>query len=185
MVWELGDPTVTLPNVTLGGVNDSAAWIPFPVTGITALVPWVVETVTFPVTLSLAEGLNVRFIEACCPGVKVIGVEIPLAETSFAATLTCDTVTLELPLFVIVTLLLLALPALTLPKLRLLGLEEIVSDAACPVPASVATFGELGASLATLTVPARLPAVVGANSTLKVAVFPAAIVVGVFRPLAL
>ena len=143
------------------------------------------ETVTFPVTVSLADGSKIRFIEARCPGANVIGVEIPFAETSLAATVICDSVTLELPLFVIVTLLVVALPALTLPKLRLLGLEESVTDAAWPVPVSVATFGELGASLEMLTFPARLPAAAGAKSTLNVAVFPALIVVGVFRPLAL
>lgn len=136
-------------------------------------------------TLSAVEGLNVKFSEAFFPGASVIGVEIPLADISFAFTTTCDRVTLEFPLFVIVTLFELELPAFTLPKLRLFGLGDIVTDAEAPVPVTLATFGELGASLEMLTLAPRLPAVVGANSKLNVAVFPAPMVVGVFKPLAL
>ena len=176
---------MTFPKATLEGVNASAACTPLPVTGMTELVPCVVATVTFPVTLSLADGRNVRLSEAFCPGVKVMGVVIPLAETSLAETVTSDSVTLELPLLVMVTLFELAVPALTFPKLKLLGLGEIVTEAASPVPLTVATFGEVDALLETVTLPLRLPAVNGANSKLKVAVLPTPIVVGVFNPLAL
>jgi hypothetical protein len=134
---------------------------------------------------SLADGLKARFKEVFCPGVSVIGMVIPLADTSLAVTVTRDSVTLELPVFVIVTLLELVLPAFTFPKVRLLGLGEIVTDATNPVPENVTTFGELGASLEMFTLPVRLPAVVGAKSKLNVAVFPTPIVVGVFKPLTL
>jgi len=129
--------------------------------------------------------LKLRLKEAFCPGVKVKGVEIPLADISLAVTVTCDRVTFELPLLVMTTLLELVVPALTVPKLRALGLGEIVTEAAIPVPVTDALFGELGALLETMTLPARLPAVEGANSKLNVAVFPALIVVGVLNPLAL
>lgn len=86
---------------------------------------------------------------------------------------------------VTVTLFELELPALTFVKLRLLGFEDNVTDAAVPVPLSASTLGELGALLAMLTVPLRLPAVVGANRTLNVAVPPAAMVAGVTSPLTL
>lgn len=151
----------------------------------TALVPCVVDTVTFPVTLSEAEGLKAKFKDAFCPGVRVIGVEIPLAVTSLALTVTWESVTLEFPLLVMVTLLELELPALTLPKLTLLGLGEIVTKLATPVPVRVAEFGELGASLEMLTLPPRVPAVAGANRTLNEAVCPTPRFVGVFKPLAL
>ncbi|HEY4978236.1 MAG TPA: hypothetical protein VII25_03640, partial [Candidatus Acidoferrum sp.] len=147
IVCVFGAPTVTFPKLTLEGVSVTPAWTPLPLTGITALDPCVLETVTFPVTVSAAEGLNVKFSAAFCPGVNVSPVAIPLAFTSLAFTLTCEIVTLALPLFVIVTLLELELPELTLPKLMLLGLGDIVTDAATPVPLTATTFGELSASL--------------------------------------
>ena len=67
----------------------------------------------------------------------------------------------------------------------LLGFDESVTVAAVPVPLKDRTFGELGALLVMLTVPVRLPAVVGSNRTVKVALLPAAIVAGVTSPLTL
>jgi hypothetical protein len=145
----------------------------------------VLVTVTLPVTVSADFGLNVRFIDAFCPGAKVMGVVIPLMTTSFAFTLISAMVVLKFPLFVSVTLFVLELPALTLAKLKLVGLAEIVTAAATPVPLKATVFGEFGALLAMVMLPPKLPAVVGANSTLNVAVLPIAIVVGVLSPLTL
>ena len=58
-------------------------------------------------------------------------------------------------------------PVLTFPKLRLAVLSESVCVVAMPVPLKAKTADELGALLEMLTVPVRLPAVVGANATLK------------------
>lgn len=102
---------------------------------------------------------------------------------SFAFTLTCEIVTLEFPVFEIVMPLELELPAFTFVKLRLEGLAVSVTDPALPAPLKGSTFGEFGALLTRLTVPARLPAVVGAKSTLNVVLLPAPIVTGVARPL--
>lgn len=102
--------------------------------------------------------MKLRLKEAFCPGARVVGVEIPLAEISLAVTVTCDRVTLELPLLVITMLLELVVPALTFPKLRLLGLGEIVTEAAIPVPVTDALLGDVGALLEMLTLPGRLPA---------------------------
>ena len=142
-------------------------------------------TVAFPVTVSETAGLKVRLNTAVCPGVRVLGVVIPLAVTSVAVTVIWEMVTLALPLLVSVTVLALELPALTFPKLKLVGLADIVTVAATPVPLNDTIVGEFGALLAIVTLPVRLPAVVGANRTLNVAVPPAAIVAGVFKPLAL
>ena len=84
---------------------------------------------------------------------------------------------------VIVTVLELELPALMLPNARLDGFAVRPADAATPVPLRATTVGEFGALLVMLTLPERLPAVVGANKTLNVAVPPAASVAGVVRPL--
>jgi hypothetical protein len=59
------------------------------------------------------------------------------------------------------------LPALMLPKARLVGLVVSVTAAATPVPLKVTFVGELGALLEMLTVPLKLPEVVGANFALK------------------
>jgi hypothetical protein len=52
---------------------------------------------------------------------------------------------------------------LILVKLKLAGLAESVKVAAMPVPLRVTAVGELGALLVMLTLPVKLPAVVGAN----------------------
>jgi hypothetical protein len=120
-----------------------------------------------------------------CPAVKVTGRVKPLVVVSVALTVTCEMVTLEVPLLVSVTLCELELPALTFPKLRLVGLAVNVKLAATPVPVKDIVAGEPGALLVTVTVPGRFPAVVGANSALNAAFAPAASVVGVARPLML
>ena len=179
------DPTVTFPKLALVGVIVIAGCSPDPLTGITAAAPCEVVTVIFPVTFSEAVGLNVTLITALPPAAIVVVFETPLAEKSFAFTLTWDTVRLVFPLFVKVTFCEFELPAFTLEKLTLVGFAESVTVAAVPVPLTAKTFGELGALLAILTVPLRVPAVVGANKTLKVVLLPAASVAGVTRPLAL
>jgi hypothetical protein len=185
IVCEFGSPTVTFPKFTLEGVMVTPACTALADTGMTALDPCELVTVTLPVTVSADFGLNAKLIAALFPGASVTGVVIPVAVTSFAFTLTCEIVMFEFPLFVTVTLLVLELPAVTLPKLTLDGLAEIVTDAAIPEPLNATAFGEFGALLAMDTLPLRVPAVAGANSTLNVAVLPAAIVAGVLSPLAL
>jgi len=68
-------------------------------------------------------------------------------------------------------------PVLTFPNARLVPLNESVCETATPVPLNATVVGELGELLTMLTEPARLPAVVGANTALNVALAPAAIVV--------
>ena len=105
--------------------------------------------------------------------------------TSFALTVTCEIVTLAVPVFVRITLLELVVPALTLPKDRLVGFAESVTVPATPVPVKATVAGDPGALLVIVMVPGRLPAVAGANRALNVAVAPAAIVLGVVSPLKL
>jgi len=130
-------------------------------------------------------GLKATLITALCPAPKASPFAIPLAVKSFALTVTCEIVTLVFPLFVMVTFWELELPTLMPVKLKLVGLAESVTVAAVPVPLRATAFGELGALLVMLTLPVKLPAVVGANRTLNVAVPPAEIVAGVISPLTL
>jgi hypothetical protein len=118
-----------------------------------------------------------------CPGANVSGVVIPLTLKPLAFIATCETVKGILPLLLIVTVFELELPAFMFEKLTLAGLGDNTAEAAVPVPVSDNTLGELDAFDAMLTVPARLPAVVGAKSTLNVTLAPAGIVAGAARPL--
>jgi len=90
-----------------------------------------------------------------------------------------------LPLLVKVTDWVLELPALMFPKLTLAGVGVMVTDAATPVPDSATPAGELGALLAMVMEPVRVPAVLGANSALNVVLCPAAMFAGVDKPLTL
>jgi hypothetical protein len=184
-VCEFEEPTETLPKLTVEGVKLNAGWMPLPLTGITALAPCELETVTLPLTLSELVGLNVKVNTAFCPAGKIKGVVMPLVLTSFALTLVCEIVRLEVPVLVNVTFWELELPALMFPKLMLAGAGVIVTDAATPVPLSATVAGEFGALLATLIAPVKEPAVVGANSALNDAVCPAARLTGVSNPLTL
>jgi len=115
----------------------------------------------------------------------VTGIVTPLVLVSFELTVNCEIVTFTFPLFVKVTLLELELPALTLPKATLFGLADSVTDAATPTPLKATVAGEPGAELDIVTVPPRLPALVGANTALNVALPPTAKVLGVESPLTL
>ena len=110
---------------------------------------------------------------------------IPLVFTSFALVVICEIVTLVFPVLVTVTLLELELPALMLPKASCPGFAVSVKDAATPVPLKATLVGELGALLEIVTVPARLPRAVGANSAMNDVLCPAASVAGVVSPITL
>jgi len=74
-------------------------------------------------------------------------------------------------------------PSTTLPKLKLAG--ETLNPACVPVPLKATEVGEVTALLAMLTVPFRVPAVVGANTAVNVAVPPTPTVAGSAKPLTL
>ena len=85
--------------------------------------------------------------------------------------------TLVLPVLVIVSFFVDEDPVFTFPKAKLAELKERVCVAATPVPLNATVAGDVAALLTMLTVPARFPAVGGANTTLNVAVAPTATVV--------
>jgi hypothetical protein len=151
----------------------------------TVLAPCEFVTVAFPLTCSEASGLKVTFSVALCPALTLSGVVIPLAEKSFPLTLICEMVIVTLPVLAMVTLFELELPTLTEVKLKLLGVVDMVTVPATPVPLSATTVGELGALLEMLTLPDSTPAVFGANTTLNVALWPADNDAGVLGPVIL
>ena len=185
MVWESVVPTATLPKLKLDGVMLNPACTPVPVTGMTALAPCVFETVTLPLTFSLAVGSKLTVIDVAWEGVRVTGVVIPETTTSFALTVTWEMVMLVFPVFVMLTFCEPELPTFTLPKATLDGLGVIVIVAATPVPVKETVAGDPGALLAMLTVPDSAPAVVGENSAVTVVLCPTATVAGVVNPLIL
>jgi hypothetical protein len=144
-----------------------------------------VETVTFPVTFSDAVGLNETSSVVFCPETSVSGVVKPLSVKSFALTEISEIVKLTFPLFVIVTVLELDVPAFKLPNARLAGLAVSPADAATPLPLRATVSDELGALLKMLMLPLTLPAVLGAKEAVNEALAPAAMLVGVLRPLTL
>lgn len=81
-----------------------------------------------------------------------------------------------------VSCMLLVLPVCTVPKLRLDGLG-VKAPAVTALPDSVHVMGVAEAVDVRLTVPEALPAACGANVTVKLALWPAATVAGVVRPL--
>ena len=110
---------------------------------------------------------------------------MPLAEKSFAFTVTCEIVRLVFPVLAMVTLLELEPPTLTEEKLKLVGVAVMVTVAATPEPLRPIVVGELGALLEIVTAADSVPALVGANKTLNVALCPAPSDAGVLKPLTL
>lgn len=76
-------------------------------------------------------------------------------------------------------------PTVTLPKLMLVGLTLSADADVTPFPVSDTVVGVLLALLTIEILPVELPAVVGANFTLKVMLWPAATVSGRESPLIL
>lgn len=179
------EPTVTLPKFALEGVRLIAGCRPVPVTLTTVFPPREFVTVMLPETFSWAFGWNDTLSVCVCPGVNVTGVVTPLAVTSVALTVICEMVTFPVPPLVSTTFLELVVPALTLPKARLVGFADRTTVPETPVPVRAIVEGEVGALLVIVMVAGRLPAVVGAKVALKVALAPAAIVLGVANPLKL
>ena len=73
-------------------------------------------------------------------------------------------------------------PTVTLPKVRDVGLELSCPGVAVPLPDRETVRLGFEASDVTVTVPVALPAVLGANFTLKVVLSPALSVVGAVDP---
>jgi hypothetical protein len=139
-------------------------------------------TVTDPATLPVADGANITFNTAVCPGVTVVLAPAPLAVNPAPVTTTLEIVTFAFPVFVSVTPSELLLPTSTLPKFRLLVLALSVVVDAMPLPLVAIASGVLGALLTSEIEPVAFPADVGANTTLNVAFWPAAMLIGNARP---
>jgi hypothetical protein len=141
--------------------------------------------VTLPFEVPLTVGANVTVSVALWLGVNIKPEPTPLGVNAEPATLALEMVMFVFPLFVNVVVSELLVVKSTTPKGKLVGLASSKAIAALPVPVNGIARGELGASLISETDPLTAPAVVGANTTLKVVFPPAAITLGKERPLML
>ena len=181
------EPIVTLPNGSVVGETVSCPTedTPVPETGIVNVGFVAVEVmVTFPLTAVEDVGVNDTVNVALFPPFNVSGVMIPLTLNPAPVIPTFETVTLDPPVFVIVSLKDPLLATLTLPKLRLVGLA-----ASAPGAKPVADTGTVKVGFVavdgTVRFPLTAPADVGANDTVNVALFPPFSVRGVVIPLKL
>lgn len=131
--------------------------------------PALLVTAILPETFPVADGANVTFNTAVCPGVSVVFAPVPFALKFAPATSTLVIVTLTFPVFDNVTPSALLLPTKTLPKSSdvVLALSEAVD--AMPMPLVVMAKGDVGASLTSETAPVTFPADTGVKTTLNVA----------------
>jgi hypothetical protein len=165
--------------VTLAG----AELVPAPVRLTVGDEEALLEKVTLPVKLATVVGAKVIVRVVLCPAVRVAGVAMPLPEKPVPVTLICERFRVALPEFVMVTDFVPVVPSVIFPKATVVELTEIAGAVATPVPVIETVDGEFGALLEIETLPGRLPAVVGAKVTLKLAELPAEIVEGVVSPL--
>jgi len=141
--------------------------------------------VRFPFTAPAVVGANeTRNCGEFCPAFNVSGVVIPLTLKPAPVIATLLTVTLELPVFLMISDRGAVLPTFTLPKPRLVGLA-----ANAPGVTPVADTGMVSVEFVAVEVTMRLPFTgpdaVGINDTVKVAFCPALSVKGVAIPLTL
>jgi len=123
--------------------------------------------------------LNVALV----PAAMLRGVVTPLTLNPVPFAITCETVTVPVPVLVRVACNVLLLPTFTLPKLRLRGLTLRRYDK--PNPESETVVGVELAELVRDTVPVAFPPAVGENMALKLALPPACRVKGRAIPLML
>ena len=133
------------------------------------------------VVLPAAVGANFTVNEALWPAAKVAGRVGPETVRPLPVTVALEMATLAVAA-VTVTVCEALLPTLTDPKLREVGLAFNCPTGFTPVPVRETASGEFEALLATDSVPVVLPAAVGANFTVNVALWPAARVAGRVGP---
>jgi|GraSoi2013_100cm_1033763.scaffolds.fasta_scaffold00833_3 hypothetical protein len=154
---------------------------PLPVSAIDS-PPALLATAMDPAALPVSDGANTTLSAAVCPGANVVLAPAPLAVNPAPVTSTLEIVTFAFPLFLTTIPSELLLPTSTLPKSRLLALELSTDDAATALPLVEIASGELGALLLNEIEPVAFPAALGANTTLNVALLPAAMLIGSVRP---
>jgi hypothetical protein len=135
-----------------------------------------------PVALPVADGANVTFNAAVCPGATVVFAPAPLALKPGPVTNTLLIIAFAFPAFVKTTPSELVLPVNTLPKSRLPTLAVSIGADVSALPLVEIANGELGASLAREIDPVTFPAELGANTMLNVVLCPGPMLMGTVKP---
>jgi hypothetical protein len=178
-VCVLVTPVVTLPKLTEAGVTEICDCTPVPLNAMVAgeLLALLV-TVTPPLKLPLAVGANATLKEVDWPALSVMG-DSPLTVNPVPVTLSFDSDTLPVPVFVRVTVFVVLVPAATLPKLNEVGeAESWRVCAAVPVPERATLTDGVAELFTNVSVPAKVPVVVGAKLTVSAEEDPAGMVSG-------
>ena len=142
----LVEPTVTLPNETLAGLDPSSPSVrPVPERAMFKLgfVPFELM-VNVPLAAPAAAGLNATVNDALWPALKVCGRDSPLSVNPPPVADAAEMVTLEPPVFVKVPPRDFELPICTLPKDRPAGFGVSAPEAR-PTPEKEIVIGELDA----------------------------------------
>ena len=141
--------------------------------------------VIVPLALPPDVGLNCTDSATCCVGIRITAPP-PVIENAVPARVVDEMLTLELPVFVIVTLCAVDdVASSTLPKFSVVGLMLSVNVAAVPVPVRPIEVGEVGALLVIEMLPIAEPATVGKKPAVIVVCCPAFTVIGSVNPLTL
>jgi hypothetical protein len=180
------EPTVTLPRASVAGDTVSCPTVvvtPVPVIGMVKVEFVAVDVmVRFPFTAPADVGENETVNVALCPPVSVSGVVIPLTLSPVPVIPSCETDTLVVPVFVMVSDRVPLLPTFTLPNPRLVGFA-LSAPAVTPVPDNDIVNVGLEASEVIVTVPLALPLAVGVKVIVKVVLWDAASDSGAVIPL--
>src|SRR4029077_12723114 len=145
-----------------------ATRVPLPASAIDT-VPALLPMSMDPAAGPAADGANVTLSGTLCPGINVVPAPAPPTLKPVPPTTMLENITFTFPAFLRVTPSAAVLPTKTLPKPRLLVLELRIGVAADAVPLAEITNGDPGALLRSEIEPATLPAEVGANTALNVA----------------
>jgi hypothetical protein len=183
-VSELFVLMLTSPKAKLVGLDPSCtvATEPVPLNGIvrTAGDPFVVSAIE-PLTAVVVLGVKIALNDMLAPAAIVVAVESPvMVKAGPPVTLTCENVSVVLPVFFNVMLCEWFVPMTTLPNATDVGFAE--PTAWTPVPVKAIDDGEPGALLVIEMLPVTLPVTVGVNVALKLTFAPAAIVWPAVRP---
>ena len=143
---------------------------PVPDTGIVKGDPVALLTIEMlPFTAPAIVGLNWTVRMRFCDGERVTGALPPVIVKPDTPNVIWEIVTLEFPVFVMVTFCEAEeVPVVTLPKLRLVGLVPSVRIAAIPVPVRATDVGEVAALLVIEMLPEAGPTEVGEVAALLV-----------------
>ncbi len=174
-VWVLVTPTATLLKFTLVGITLICGCMPLPLSEIVAgeLVA-LLTTLRLPVALTAVPGAKLTMSAKLWPAARVMAPVKPLTPNPPPVVVTCEMLTLPVPVFVSETDWEAEVPTKAFPKLRLLGLAESKfvcegkGDVGVPVPETETVWAPPPLRVVLRTIlPLKVTAASGWNMTWK------------------